>query len=138
ELEGEGLDDRGAAEQADRRLRERITDASPSTMTDRAAGPYGERGGGGDPGAIIELRSPAFSDQTMMPVRLTRPADNLSPALEWQQPPKGTIELALWCEDRDVPDEPFVHWLVTGIPRSVTSVDEGACPLGTTAWPNSF
>ena len=138
ELEGEGLDDRGAAEQADRRLRQRINDPSPSTMTDRAAGPYGERGGGGDPGAIIELRSPAFSDQTMMPVRLTRPADNLSPALEWEQPPQGSAELALWCEDRDVRDGSFVHWLITGIPPAVTSIDEGTNPAGATVWPNSF
>src|SRR5437660_11743346 len=94
-LESEGIDDRRAAAQADQRLPQ-LDDSSPSTMTDRAAGPYGERGHGGDPGAVIELRSPAFSDQTMMPVRFTRPAENASPALEWDAPPEGTAEVALW------------------------------------------
>lgn len=137
-LEGEGIDDRQALEQAERRLRPNVGDVSTSTMTDRATGPYGERGRGGDPGATIDLRAPAFSDHTMMPVRLTRPADNLSPALEWGEPPPGTAELALWCEDRDAPDGPFVHWLVTGLSPSVRAVDEGASLPDGTVWPNGF
>jgi Raf kinase inhibitor-like YbhB/YbcL family protein len=136
--ETEGVPDDRAEERATRLMRKREGDVSSAMTTDRAAGPTGERGGGGDPGAVVDLRSPAFSDNTMMPARHTRTDDNLSPPLEWSAPPEATEELVVWCEDRDAPDGGLVHWLVTGIQPSTTSLEEASALSGATVRPNSF
>jgi hypothetical protein len=136
-LENQGVPYERAEEQVRRMEDDHSAARSPAAASDRAAGPYGE-GGGGDPGAVMELRSPAFSDNAMMPPRLTKTGQDLSPALEWSPPPEGTVELALLCEDRDAPGGNFTHWLVTGIEPAVTSLEEGTEPLGAVVWPNSF
>src|SRR5436305_9789519 len=92
--------------------------------SERAHGPYGEHGGGGDPGAVLTLRSPSFSDNAIIPGRHTRTEENVSPALEWDRPPEQTKEVVLLCEDRDGPDGGRIHWLVTGIDPGVTSIAE--------------
>ncbi|HVM53579.1 MAG TPA: YbhB/YbcL family Raf kinase inhibitor-like protein [Acidimicrobiales bacterium] len=112
--------------------------APPGARSDRASGPYGERTAGGDPGAVIELRSPAFSDQTRIPVRYSRLGDNVSPPLEWGDVPEATAELALLCEDPDAPSGTFLHWLVTGLPPHVRSLREGVTPPDATSWANDF
>lgn len=137
ELESQGFSDEEAEERARRELADDAGGPSPAATSDRAQGPYGERTGGGDPGAVIELRSPGFSGNTMIPSRHTRSGDNTSPALEWSDLPDGTAELVLRVEDRDAPDGPFTHWLVTGIDPATNGVDEGSEPPGT-VWPNSF
>jgi Raf kinase inhibitor-like YbhB/YbcL family protein len=45
--------------------------------------------------------------------------DNVSPALEWTGVPKGTKSFALLMTD---PNDPYVHWVVTGIPGQTTSL----------------
>src|SRR5215211_5111905 len=102
-LENEGVPDEQADERAAQTLKRDVDTTNPAARTDRASGPKGEYGGGGDPGAVIELRSPAFSDLTLMPRRCSRDADNVSPALEWGPAPDGTVELVLLCDDRDTP-----------------------------------
>lgn len=92
----------------------------------------------GDAGAVMELRSPAFSDHTRIPVRYGRLGDNVSPPLEWSGVPDGTAELALVCEDPDAPSRTFLHWLVTGIPAATRSLLESVTPPGATTWPNDF
>jgi Raf kinase inhibitor-like YbhB/YbcL family protein len=137
ELEDEGVNDQNADEQANAILQKGNDAVSPAARTDRAAGPYGERGGGGDPGAVIELRSPAFNDHTLIPGRFSLDGENVSPPLEWSDVPDGTVELALLCEDPDAPRGTFLHWLVTGIDPSVRSVGEGV-ELPGTNWPNDY
>jgi Raf kinase inhibitor-like YbhB/YbcL family protein len=39
--------------------------------------------------------------------------------------PDGTAELALLVVDPDAPVGTYLHWLVTGIPATVTALDEG-------------
>jgi Raf kinase inhibitor-like YbhB/YbcL family protein len=136
-LSDEGLSDEEADAQAADTLRRQVTAENPAARTDRAAGPLGESGGGGDPGTVIELRSPAFNDHTLLPNRCARDDANLSPALEWSAVPDGTIELALVCEDRDTPQR-FIHWLVSGIDPATPEVDEGGKIPGATTWPNGF
>jgi Raf kinase inhibitor-like YbhB/YbcL family protein len=45
--------------------------------------------------------------------------DNVSPALEWTGVPEGTKSFALLMTD---PNDPYVHWVVTGIPGDTTSL----------------
>ena len=137
-LEDAGVPDDQADAQAKEQLRRQGYAQDPGPLSDRAGGPRGERGGGGDPGDVVVLRSPQFSDHAMMPSRMTRDGDNISPALTWSTPPDGTEELVLVVEDRDVPNGPLVHWLVTGIDPNVTSIDEGTPPPRVRVWKNSF
>jgi Raf kinase inhibitor-like YbhB/YbcL family protein len=136
-LEDEGVPDKEADERAGDILKRDVEAANPAARSDRAAGPYGEERGGGDPGAVIDLRSPAFSDLTLLPRRCSRDADDVSPALEWGAVPDGAVELVLLCEDRDTPGK-FIHWLVTGIDPGTLAIEEGEELPGTTSWPNDF
>jgi Raf kinase inhibitor-like YbhB/YbcL family protein len=137
-LETEGIPDKNADEAANRIMQRESSAPSPGLRSDRAAGPYGERTVGGEPGNVIPMRSPAFNDHTMMPARCGRDGGNRSPALEWDAPPADTVELALVCEDPDAPDGPFLHWLVTGIPAGTTSIAEDETPSGADVWPNGY
>jgi Raf kinase inhibitor-like YbhB/YbcL family protein len=137
-LEAEGVNDKNADETANRIMQRDNEGTPPGARSDRAAGPYGERTAGGDAGNVIGLRSPAFSDSTLMPARCSRDGEDGSPALEWDPPPAGTAELALLCEDLDAPGGPFLHWLATGISPDVTSVAEAESPAGAEEWGNDY
>ncbi len=137
-LESEGVNDKNADEAANAILRDQADTVSPAARTDRARGPYGERTGGGDPGAVVQLRSPAFNDGAYIPPRFTRDGDDVSPPIEWSDVPDGTAELALVCEDRDSPGDTFLHWLVTGIDPSTSAIAEGEVPPGAVSWENSY
>jgi Raf kinase inhibitor-like YbhB/YbcL family protein len=127
-LEDRGIPDERAEEGARAAMADDRTEEPP--VSDRAAGPFGARGRGGGRGHVVDLRSPAFSDHTLMPPRYTAADSNLSPPLEWSPAPPGTVEMAVLCEDLDAPDGPRVHWLVTGIDPAVTSIDEAEAPSG--------
>ncbi len=52
---------------------------------------------------------------------------NVSPALSWTGVPPGARELALIVDDPDAPrPEPWVHWVLYGIPVSAGGLSEGA------------
>lgn len=88
------------------------------------------------PGGLV-LRSPAFADHAPIPARYGLDGGNESPPLEWSAPPAGTVELALLCEDPDAPSGRFTHWVVAGIPPTVTGLGRGL-PAGATAGRNDF
>jgi Raf kinase inhibitor-like YbhB/YbcL family protein len=54
--------------------------------------------------------------------------DNLSPALAWKSPPKGTKSFALMVHDPDAPTggAGWWHWVLYNLPASTTSLPEGA------------
>ncbi|HEX5741291.1 MAG TPA: YbhB/YbcL family Raf kinase inhibitor-like protein [Pilimelia sp.] len=87
----------------------------------------------------LRLRSSAFSDHDLMPLRLSREGGNTSPPLEWDGVPDTAEELVLMCEDPDAPGAaPFLHWLVTGIDPRSRGVAEGQTPPGGREWPNDY
>jgi Raf kinase inhibitor-like YbhB/YbcL family protein len=122
-LEEQGVGDDEAEDRAARAVADDSTEPGLGGTSERARGPYGEHGGGGDPGAVLTLRSPSFSDNTLIPRRHSRADENVSPVL---------------CEDRDGPEGGQIHWLVTGIDPGITSIAEGSVPAGAVAWPNAF
>jgi phosphatidylethanolamine-binding protein (PEBP) family uncharacterized protein len=78
-------------------------------------------------GASFELTSPDFEHETTLDPRHVSKrigGQDLSPALAWSAPPKGTAQLLLVVEDPDAPmGLPFVHALalmdpaLTALPR---------------------
>ncbi len=53
--------------------------------------------------------------------------DNISPALNWRNPPAGTKSFALTVHDPDAPTggAGFWHWMVINLPATMTGLAEG-------------
>ena len=78
----------------------------------------------------MKLTSAAFEPGGSIPARYTGEAEDVSPALAWSDAPDGTKAFALICHDPDAPlvkpgTYGFVHWVLYGIPGSVTELPEG-------------
>ncbi|BCS89460.1 YbhB/YbcL family Raf kinase inhibitor-like protein [Pseudodesulfovibrio sediminis] len=57
--------------------------------------------------------------------------DNISPALEWQNPPAGTKSFAITVYDPDAPTgSGWWHWVVFDIPKTTTGLAEDATGNG--------
>lgn len=78
------------------------------------------------------LSSPAFENGSPIPRRHTRVGENLSPFLQWDDPPPGTQSFALVMEDVDSPVPSFRHWVVYDIPAARRHLAEGGSAAATT------
>jgi Raf kinase inhibitor-like YbhB/YbcL family protein len=86
------------------------------------------------------LSSPAFADHSLIPARYARDGENISPFLQWDDPPRGTQSYALILEDIDAPRtrepgemaSPFRHWAVFDIPPRHRHLAEGLSSKGGT------
>ena len=58
----------------------------------------------------FRLRSPAFDDGNAIPAKYTADGEDLSPPVEWQDPPPGTKSFVLIVDDPDAPSGVFRHW----------------------------
>ncbi|GAA4098299.1 YbhB/YbcL family Raf kinase inhibitor-like protein [Actinomadura miaoliensis] len=86
----------------------------------------------------IRLRSPAFSDHTLIPADHSHAQGDVSPPLEWSDVPDAVTELVLICEDPDAPGGTFVHWLLAGIDPGTESIDAGDVPTEAAVGRNDF
>lgn len=76
--------------------------------------------------ATMVLSSTAFAEGQPIPPKNTADGGDLSPPLTWSTPPEGTTDLALICEDPDAPrKEPWVHWVIYGIPADARGLPGG-------------
>lgn len=50
---------------------------------------------------------------------------DISPALEWADPPASTKSFALVLEDPDAPKCTFTHWIIYNIPPNAKELPEG-------------
>jgi Raf kinase inhibitor-like YbhB/YbcL family protein len=71
------------------------------------------------------LTSPAFADNTRMPDRYTGEGENISPPLNWGEPPPETVSYALICSDPDAPSGNWIHWVLYGLGKERRSLPEG-------------
>jgi Raf kinase inhibitor-like YbhB/YbcL family protein len=79
---------------------------------------------GGDLPARIQVASIAFEPGGQLPVSCTVDGVAHAPPITWSDVPEGTQSVVLICEDPDAPfPEPFVHWIVYGIPPDVNTID---------------
>ncbi len=74
------------------------------------------------------LESPAFGPGAAIPVEHTCDGEDLSPALRWGEPPRGTVAFALICDDPDAPAGTWVHWLLWDVPAQVRELPRGLPP----------
>jgi Raf kinase inhibitor-like YbhB/YbcL family protein len=82
------------------------------------------------------ITSTAFGNGQKIPTQYTGDGKDVSPSLSWNNTPSGTKEFALICDDPDAPTpEPWVHWVIYGIPVNLTSLPEGVPPIQKPAAP---
>ncbi len=82
------------------------------------------------PASDFVLSSPDFTDGGTMHRRQVNDrcgGEDISPALEWRNPPAGTESFALLMHDPDAPQaDGFWHWIVYDIPATVSALPAGA------------
>ncbi len=81
------------------------------------------------------FNSPDFGQNESIPIQFTCEGKNISPALNWQDPPKGTMSFVLIVDDPDAPDPEapqmtWVHWVVYDIPAEVRGFNQNVPPIG--------
>ena len=76
--------------------------------------------------------------ETRIPKRFTGEGEDVSPPLALGNFPTATREIAMICDDPDAPtEEPWVHWVLYGIPKDTTAIpesDNGGGIEGKNSW----
>jgi len=75
-------------------------------------------------GKTMELTSPSFKNEEMIPAKYTCDGLNISPPLSWRNAPVNTKSFALICDDPDAPVGLWVHWVIFDIPATVNVLPE--------------
>jgi Raf kinase inhibitor-like YbhB/YbcL family protein len=73
----------------------------------------------------FRMSSPAFGYGEEIPRKFTCDGEEVSPPLEWENPPAGTKSFALICDDPDAPMGTWVHWVLYDFPGDTRSLPEG-------------
>jgi hypothetical protein len=76
----------------------------------------------------MQLTSPAFEPNQLIPPQYTCDGEDISPPLNWDEPPAGTKSLTLICDDPDAPRKTWVHWVVYNLPPTTRSLAENISP----------
>ncbi|HMY56099.1 MAG TPA: YbhB/YbcL family Raf kinase inhibitor-like protein, partial [Candidatus Obscuribacter sp.] len=64
----------------------------------------------------LSLETSAFKAGAAIPTRFTGDGADLSPELRWSAVPKGTVSIAVSCEDPDAPRGTWWHWILYNLP----------------------
>jgi Raf kinase inhibitor-like YbhB/YbcL family protein len=76
------------------------------------------------------LTSPSFDEGGAIPIRHSCDGADVSPALDWEGAPQGTVSFALIVDDPDA--RGFIHWVVYDIPGGPAgSLTEGLREMDT-------
>ena len=74
------------------------------------------------------MKSSSFPNNGQIAKKFTLYGENISPELEWSNPPPGTKSFALIVDDPDakkLAGYTWVHWMVKDIPVSIKKFSEG-------------
>ena len=82
----------------------------------------------------MNLSSTAFTNGGEIPAKYTCQGEDVSPALNWNDPPPGTRSLALIVDDPDAPDPAapkmtWVHWVLYNLPPKAGGLPEAVSVL---------
>ena len=86
----------------------------------------------GTASAAMSLGSTDIRSGTVIPSAHIYPrcgGENISPALSWSGAPSGTKSFVLTMIDVDVKPDEWSHWVVVGLPATVTSLPRGVTSL---------
>lgn len=72
----------------------------------------------------LKLTSSAFEPGATIPKKFTCDGPDVSPALNWSDPPAGTQSFALIADDPDAPVGTWVHWVLYDLPADARSLAE--------------
>lgn len=72
----------------------------------------------------MQITSPAFENQGVIPQKYTCEGEGTQPPLTIADVPAGTEALALIVDDPDAPAGLFTHWLVWNIEPEITTIEE--------------
>jgi len=72
----------------------------------------------------FELTSSAVAHEEPIPQKYTCDGEDMSPPLEWSDPPEGTQSLALIADDPDAPVGTWVHWVLYNLPAETRALSE--------------
>lgn len=72
----------------------------------------------------FELTSTGFQHESPIPVKYSCDGENTSPPLMWNDPPQGTLSLALIHDDPDAPGGTWIHWVLYNIPAAARELRE--------------
>ena len=86
--------------------------------------------GEGAKNGTLQVTSSAFQNGKPIPSKYTCDGANVSPPLAWSGVPSNTKSWAVICEDPDAPKGRFTHWIIYGIPVSVTQLADGVSSGG--------
>jgi Raf kinase inhibitor-like YbhB/YbcL family protein len=78
----------------------------------------------GEQAMAFEVTSDAFAQGEPVPVKYTCDGEDLSPPLDWRDPPEGTRSFALISDDPDAPVGTWVHWVLFNLPAETRSLPE--------------
>jgi Raf kinase inhibitor-like YbhB/YbcL family protein len=76
----------------------------------------------------MKLVSTAFADGAQIPRRYTCDGENISPPLQWSDPPAGVRSFVLLCDDPDAPAGTWHHWAVYDLAPGTTTLAEHVTP----------
>jgi Raf kinase inhibitor-like YbhB/YbcL family protein len=89
-------------------------------------------------GQTLHVTSQAFRANSAIPREYTCEGADISPPLAWSNVPPDTKSIAVLVDDPDAPGGTVLHWLVTGLSGSATSLGKGAeLPEGAIAVKNT-
>lgn len=80
---------------------------------------------GADAKEALNVSTNAFAPNAVVPAKYTADGADVSPALTWSAVPKGTVSVAVSCEDPDAPAGTWWHWFVYNIPANTKGLGEG-------------
>jgi Raf kinase inhibitor-like YbhB/YbcL family protein len=88
----------------------------------------------------LEITSPAFAHEQGIPELYTCKGQDISPPLQWAEPPAGTKSFVLIMDDPDAPVGVWDHWLLFNLPADTRQLPEDIPTLspGTLVGRNSW
>ena len=76
----------------------------------------------------IQVTSPAFENESMIPSKYTADGNDVSPPLKFASVPEQAKSIALISDDPDAPVGTWVHWVMWNIPAGASELPENIPP----------
>ena len=91
----------------------------------------------------FKITSPEFGEGQPIPRKFTCDAEDISPPIQWEDAPAGTVSFSLIVNDPDAPAGDWVHWVLYNLPAGTHQLAEGipaekSLPVGTLQGRNSW